>query len=133
MADAGDLYQALSLLPKVPPAIDAILSLRTKMAADTDAVDRIIVETSAETAQLDGKTFDSISAAQMSMPYGVAAALVFGKPTLEYFDDAARLDPRVLRLADRVDVRKSDDPNVSDRRLTARVSVRIAASPQLSP
>ena len=98
------------------------------MGVDIDAVDRIVVETSADSARLDGKTFDSILAAQMSIPYGVAVAIVYGAPGLEHFDTSAREDPRVLRLADLVDVRASEDPNIAHRAATARVSVSVGGT-----
>lgn len=108
--------------------IDAALSLRSAVGVDIDAVDRIVVETSADSARLDGKTFDSILAAQMSIPYGVAVAIVYGAPGLEHFDTSAREDPRVLRLADLVDVRASEDPNIAHRAATARVSVSVGGT-----
>src|SRR5690606_19241614 len=89
--------------------IDAVLSLRPKVG-DIDAVERIVVETSADSARLDRKDFDSVSAAQMSIPYGVAVALIHGAPTLEHFEADVREDLRIRRLADLVEVRKSDDP-----------------------
>ncbi|WP_158279401.1 MmgE/PrpD family protein [Falsochrobactrum shanghaiense] len=104
--------------------IDAVLSLRPKVG-DIDAVERIVVETSADSARLDRKDFDSVSAAQMSIPYGVAVALIHGAPTLEHFEADVREDLRIRRLADLVEVRKSDDPDVADRQSSARVSLSI--------
>ncbi|MCO5089842.1 MmgE/PrpD family protein [Bosea sp. (in: a-proteobacteria)] len=106
--------------------IDAVLALQPQWPAHLDAIDRILVETSAESARLDGRTFESVSAAQMSIPYGVAAALLFGPPRLEHFEEGARGDPRLLRLVERVDLRAAEDPAVTAHRSAARVSLAIA-------
>jgi len=106
--------------------IDAALGLREKLGDNIDAVERITVETNGESAKLDRKDVDSVAAAQMSIPYGVAAALVFGSPGLEHFEDAARRDPRVLRLAGKIEVRESDDPLTAHHRSAARVSLHMA-------
>lgn len=103
--------------------IDAVLAMRSKVGASLDAIDHIFVETSAESARLDSKTFDTVSAAQMSIPYGVAAALVFGPPQLDHFDEAARQHPQIRKIVDRIDVREAVDPAVSGRLAAARVTV----------
>lgn len=107
------------------PVIDAVLALRATTGATIDEIDEIVVETSRESARLDGKTVDTAPQAQMSIPYGVAAAMVFGPPRLEHFDEDARADPRVRQVLQRVDVRTSEDPDIAERRLTARVSLSI--------
>jgi len=109
---------------RLHPVIDAILTLRNANGIAASAVDRIVVETSAESARLDRKTFDDTSAAQMSIPYGAAAAFVFGKPRIEHFSEDARKHPQLLNLAQRVDVRTTDDPRIGDpTRFAALVSV----------
>lgn len=108
--------------------IDAALGLRERIGPDIDGVERIIVETSAESARLDGKTFDSVAAAQMSIPYGVAVALVFGAPGLEHFEEATRRNPRVLRLVEKIELRASNDSIITEHRSAARVSVRTVGN-----
>ena len=114
---------------RVHAVIDAAIELRTELAADTNSIDKIIVEVSAEGAQLDFKNPDSVAAAQMSMSYCAAIALEFGTPDLTHFEEATRQNPRVLRLVDRVEVRKAADPIIADpRQLSARVSLSIAGT-----
>lgn len=103
--------------------IDAVLALRPQLTPSADSIDRILVETSAESARLDGRTFDSVSAAQMSIGYGVAATLLFGAPRLEHFEESARADSRIRALVERIEVRASDDPSITEWRSSARVSV----------
>ncbi|WP_414475344.1 MmgE/PrpD family protein [Microvirga sp. M2] len=103
--------------------IDAVLALRPQLASCVEAIDRILVETSTESARLDGRTFDSMSAAQMSIGYGVAAALLFGAPRLDHFGENTRGDSRIRALVERIEVSASDDPSITAGRSTARVSV----------
>lgn len=103
--------------------IEAGISLRQKIGKETERIERIVIETSAASAQLANKNVDSMLDAQFSLPYGVAAALVFGPPRLEHFEESARRHPAVLRLVDRVEVVQSDDPDIADRRFPARVRV----------
>jgi 2-methylcitrate dehydratase PrpD len=53
-------------------------------------------------------------AAKFSIPYAVAASLVLGRTDLAAFDDAAVADPRIRRLAARVEV--TSDPEMNPRR-----------------
>ena len=52
-------------------------------------------------------------AAKFSIPYAVAAALVLGRTDLAAFDDAAVADPRIRRLAARVEI--TSDPDMNPR------------------
>ncbi|MCO5089846.1 MmgE/PrpD family protein [Bosea sp. (in: a-proteobacteria)] len=104
--------------------IDALLSLEDGSAVDPFAIDRIVVETTAESARLDRRRFENAAIAKMSIPYGAAATLVYGSPTLDHFEDEARRDPRIRHLVERVEVRTSDDPTISDPLgFAARVAV----------
>ena len=128
----GQEWRMLEMYVKLYPCcrilhstIDAAVLLRTKIGAEIDRIEKITIETSAASAKLDGKRIDSMMAAQFSLPYGVAAGLVFGPPKLEHFADAARGDPRLLRLVERVDVVESADPDISGRRMAARVGILL--------
>ncbi|WP_414475339.1 MmgE/PrpD family protein [Microvirga sp. M2] len=104
--------------------IDAVLSLKDGQVHDPFAVDRIVVEVSAESARLDARRFESAAAAKMSIPYGASATLVYGAPSLDHFEEEARRDSRVLHLIERIEVRTADDPTVADpTRFAARVEV----------
>lgn len=111
---------------RLHPVIDAVMELK-KRSIDHDTVEQIVVETSAVSARLDRMAFDSVSAAQMSIPYGAAITLLSGEPTLESFGAAARGDARLRRLAEKVEVRVADDPAIADPgRFVARVSLTAA-------
>lgn len=109
---------------RLHPVIDAILALKAQVTTDDEAVDRISIVTSSESARLNRRTFESLSAAQMSIPYGAAVAFLFGEPKLEHFDEAARGDPRLHRLAEKVELGVANDPEIADpTRFAARVSL----------
>ncbi|MEF9603872.1 MmgE/PrpD family protein, partial [Paracoccus sp. PXZ] len=107
-------------------AIDAALVLREQVGAEPESIKRIVVETPASSAGLDRKIWDSIAAAQMSIPFVVAVAFVSGAPNLEHFERAGREDPRVARLAERIDVRASALAQIAESRSGARVTVQLA-------
>jgi 2-methylcitrate dehydratase PrpD len=52
--------------------------------------------------------------AKFSIPYAVAASLVLGRTDLAAFEDAAVADPRIRRLAARVEI--ASDPAMNPRR-----------------
>ena len=52
--------------------------------------------------------------AKFSIPYAVAASLVLGRTDLAAFEDAAVSDPRIRRLAGRVEI--ASDPEMNPRR-----------------
>lgn len=109
---------------RLHPVIDAVLTLKAELGAENREIERIVVETSAESARLNRLTFDTVSAAQMSIPYGAAAALVFGAPGLAHFEADARAHPEILRLAALVEVGVCPDPAIADAgRSAARVSL----------
>lgn len=121
------LDTAMKIYPccrRLHPVIDAIVALKAQGMADGEAVDHILIETSPESARLDRLTFDSVSAAQMSLPYGAAVALVHGEPNLGHFEEEARGDPMLRRLAEMVELAISGDPEIVDpTRFAARVSL----------
>jgi len=57
---------------------------------------------------------DTMLAAKFSIPYAVAAALVLGRTDLAAFEGPAIGDPRVRRMAARVEIRS--DPAMNPRR-----------------
>lgn len=129
----GDEWEMLNNTIKVYPCcrrahsvIDAVLAIKFSGKFDWDDVDFISIETSADSAKLDGRLFSSMSDAQMSIPYGAAAALVFGAPKISHFEESARSDSKLLRMVDRVVLFESNDAVISDpRRFAARVCITI--------
>lgn len=105
--------------------IDAALAVREKVGAGIERIERIVIETSAEAAHLQQKYIGSVMEAQFSIPFGVAAAFVYGAANLEHFEEAAFKDPKTLRLLDRIELVPSEDPRIANRRMAARVSALI--------
>jgi 2-methylcitrate dehydratase PrpD len=59
-----------------------------------------------------GQEVSSLAAAQMSLPYALAARLVHGHCRLEAYDDEQRRDPRIARWMSRI--RLEVDPQLSE-------------------
>lgn len=117
---------------RVHAIIDAVLALRPQLPSDPDAIDRIVVETSAATARLDGRIFDSMAAAQMSIGFSVATTLLFGAPRLEHFSEGIRRDPRIHALVARTEARASDDAQMRGWRSSARVSISAGGETKIA-
>lgn len=87
--------------------IDAALALRER-GLDPADVASVRVETYRTAAHHDRTDVETLVDAQMSIPYGVAVALLDGPPGLSAFDPP-RLDGAVRRLLDAVDVVRTDE------------------------
>jgi 2-methylcitrate dehydratase PrpD len=107
------------------PVADAVLELRAQLPGDPADVEDVLVETHSLAAGLSRTTWDSRLGALFSIPYVVAAALVYGHVRPEASDAASRDDGRVTSLAGRVRVRVGEDLDalLPDER-AARVTVR---------
>lgn len=80
-------------------AVDATLAL----AADRKPIARLHVRLSAFVNGMCGDRRPvNLASAQMSMPYAIAASLVFGDASIESFLEARRNDPRVQAMMERV-------------------------------
>ena len=108
---------------RLHPIIDGLLRIRPQLASGAEAIDKIVVETSADSARLDDMTFATVSAAQMSIPFGAAATILFGAPRLIHFERDAREDARLRSVAEKVDIRASRDPEIVSRPCAARVTL----------
>lgn len=91
------------------PAIDAVLDLRTRHAIDPERIDRLVVETFDAATHLRTVHPDTIDAAQYSVSYPVAAALVRGQFGVEELSEAVRTDSTVRSLASSVELRSVTD------------------------
>ncbi|MBI4591344.1 MAG: MmgE/PrpD family protein [Candidatus Rokubacteria bacterium] len=115
------------------PALDAVGSIQARRPIDPEAVDRIEIRTIAPFAGIDQKHPTNQLAAKFSIPYAVAAALLYRTTGAEAFRDSAVRNPRVRHLADRVTV-------TADASLTARwprespteVSIHLRGGEQVS-
>ena len=105
-----------------PPA-DAVLELRDRHRnLAPDDVRAVEVATHHLAAALNGITFPTRLAAQFSVPYVVAAALVTGSCAPSAFDERHRRDPTITRLARATTV--GVDPTL-DARLPAQRPARV--------
>ncbi|XVH31660.1 MmgE/PrpD family protein [Haloferacaceae archaeon DSL9] len=87
----------------IHPALDAVASLGFDDPTDPAAIARIAVETYPAAATLDDPRPDTPLAARFSLPYAVAAHLVYGRADKAAFEPEA-IGESVYRLAERVEL-----------------------------
>ncbi len=91
-------------------AIDAALALKARMNIDHDDIDALLIETFARALSLPNAVRpQSSEAAQYSIPFCVALALVHGEEALLPLQVCHLADPAVLALSQRVNLVRSDD------------------------
>ncbi|MBF8185005.1 MmgE/PrpD family protein [Nonomuraea sp. K274] len=92
-------------------ALDAVLDLRTEQDVNAEDVVRVDVRTSgaALTPLIHHRPATGLEA-KFSMEYGMAAALLDGRPRLGSFTDEAVKRPQAQRLLARVQAAESDTP-----------------------
>ncbi|MDN5346932.1 MAG: hypothetical protein PWP65_496 [Clostridia bacterium] len=100
--------------------IDAILELKSKYNLIPEKIASIIVATNTPAAKHDNPQPGDMLAAQMSLPYCIAAALIDGKVTLEQFTPAKINDPLQRAITRKVEL-------VVDPQLDALYPVKWAA------
>lgn len=108
------------------PAIEATLALKRSHRVDPCEVTRVDVESFREAIDLGSRcpTPATTDDAQYSLPYAVAAALVFDRLGADEVGEARVRDQRVARLLDVI--RLCEEPNFSQRFPAERVArVRI--------
>ncbi|RKT99976.1 2-methylcitrate dehydratase [Burkholderia sp. Nafp2/4-1b] len=94
-------------------AIDAALQLANGSTLAVDEIERIVVRASAfVTRMCGGRDLSTLSSAQMSLPYAVAAAFAFGDTGIGVYRAGRRVDPRVGALLARIVVEV--DPVLGD-------------------
>lgn len=108
-------------------AIDALGLLLEQLEVDADQVEDIQVSLCRFLRDMcGGQDVSTLAAAQMSLPYALAARLVHGHCRLEAYDDDQRVDPRIghwlSRIRLEVDSQLSEDgePVLSVRTLDGR-------------
>lgn len=93
--------------------VDATLALLGHRSCDLDALDRVHVRLSGFVERMcGGRDLHPLASAQMSLPYAIAAALVYGHAGLASYADAQRRDPRIERAMARIVLEV--DPSMSD-------------------
>lgn len=133
-ADLGQRWRILELYFKpypvcrwAQPAVEAALTLRRAHAVDPAAIEAVEVETFHEGTRLDQHRPDSTEAAQYSLPFPVAAALVRGRLAPTDVSGESLSDPAILAMSDRI--RLIDAPDLSARfpaERFARVTLRLS-------
>ncbi|RQR63183.1 MmgE/PrpD family protein [Burkholderia sp. Bp9002] len=94
-------------------AVDAALLLADGRTFDAGEIERIVVRASGFVARMcGGRDLSTLSSAQMSLPYAVAAALVFGDTGLDAYHAERRTDPRIAAMLARIAV--DVDPALGD-------------------
>lgn len=86
--------------------LDAVLDLRRRHAVTPDQVAAVTIRcTAADMQMLGDRDPRTRLAAQMSLPYSVAAALVTGRASLTEYEEARLTDPATRALMGRVEMR----------------------------
>ncbi|CAI8834524.1 aconitate decarboxylase [Pseudomonas sp. IT-P171] len=118
-------------------AIDALGLLLEQLQVTVDQVEDIQVSLCGFLQDMcGGQDVSTLAAAQMSLPYALAARLVHGHCRLEAYDDEQRGDPRIAQWMSRirleVDLRLSEDgePVVSVQTVDGR-QARLCVDPPL--
>jgi 2-methylcitrate dehydratase PrpD len=108
-------------------ALEALGAITRAHRFVPDDVERVTVTSIPFAERMACSAPDTMLAAKFSIPYAVAASLVLGRTDLLAFDDTAIGDPRVRRLAARVEI--GSDPAMNPRRPddypTAAVTVTL--------
>ena len=98
-------------------AIDAVLLLRDKYDIEPSDINKIVVGTYPIAVDVVGKNYETKtpSEAKFSLPYCLAAALIYGKVGLNEFSEEKLIDPEIQKLSKKVTVMV--DPEYINARL----------------
>lgn len=107
------------------PSIDIVHALQTTERFRPEEVDEVIVHASTATVQHVGWPYvpDSVTTAQMNLPYILAVLMTDGEAFVDQFDEDRIADPRLVELSRRV--RVLADPAIDARGDSARHATRI--------
>jgi 2-methylcitrate dehydratase PrpD len=84
-------------------AVDATLEITRQRTIIPEAVEKILVHTSSYVAQLNNPVPTTIVAAQGSVPYSIAVALLYGKAGMDEFTLDRLGDPQIVALSKKVE------------------------------
>jgi 2-methylcitrate dehydratase PrpD len=110
------------------PAVEAVLALQRAHRFDAADVVEIAIESFREAVDLGAGCASPATTedAQYSLPYAVAAALVFGRLGAEEVDEAAVAHPRVRRLLESMTLREDAEfSTLFPAERWARASMRL--------
>jgi 2-methylcitrate dehydratase PrpD len=108
------------------PPLDALLALKSRHRFSAETVDTIDVEVDSMTTRL--LLYDRPSTAleaKFSMPFCAAAAVLFGKPSLETFEDSCIRDARIQSLLPAVALRANPAFDTATPLSQATVTVKL--------
>jgi 2-methylcitrate dehydratase PrpD len=112
-------------------SIEVARLLREEMLAQGDVIESVTIRSSTHAQIHCGWEYHpgGITAAQMNIPYGVAAMLLYGEVTAAQFTDEAIVDPATMELARRIVVvpDESIDALGPDQRYTVHVALHTAS------
>jgi 2-methylcitrate dehydratase PrpD len=117
-------------------SIEATRLLREAHALEADDVERVVITTSDHVRIHSGWAYapEGVTAAQMSIGYGVARMLVDGSVEAHHFTDRAVAEPAVVAVANRVTV--VGDPEIDalgpERRYVAIVEITTTSGGRFS-
>jgi 2-methylcitrate dehydratase PrpD len=108
------------------PPLDALLDLvrRHGIAADDIAAIAVEVDTMTPRLLIHDRPASGLEA-KFSMPFCAAAAVVYGHPTVDTFDEAHIRDPRVQALMPKVSMRINPAFDAAANLSQARVSIQL--------
>jgi 2-methylcitrate dehydratase PrpD len=123
-------FKAYASCAAAHTSLDVARALRAKHRLAADDVRAVTVHATTHTVVHCGWPYEptGVTAAQMSIPYGVARMLRDGAVSAEHFTEAAIAEPAVLDLAARVAVvpEEAFDALGPARRYTVRVEIETA-------
>lgn len=95
-------------------AIDAVARVQARTGIGAEQIRAIRARLSPFLiGMVGGKQIDTLPAAQMSLPWGIAARLCFGHAGLSAYGEAERRDPRALGLLDRISIIEDESVTAS--------------------
>lgn len=106
-------------------SIDAALSLREEHQIAPETITEITVHSSTATEKHVGWPYapDTVTTAQMNLPYSVACSFLHGSVTVDHFSPERLRDPEIIALAKRVHV--IGDPDIDAKGRAFRHEIRM--------
>ncbi len=95
------------------PAIEAVLALQRTYGLSPEAVKRVRVSSFEQAIRLGRRHPHTTEEAQYSLPFPLAAAMVYRRLGISEVSEAALKDDRILRLSERVEL--VEDPSFTER------------------
>ncbi|HET9217506.1 MAG TPA: MmgE/PrpD family protein [Terriglobia bacterium] len=126
LLDTGITVKLYPSCAATHPPLDAILALKSRYGLSTAIIDAIEVEVDSMTPRLllYNRPATALEA-KFSMPFCAAAAIVFGPPSLETFEESRIRDPRIQSLLPAVTLRANPAFDTATPLSKAKVTVKL--------